>query len=159
MSPVENYDGENGSELDDEGKSVDKRVAGFNSQQILGDDHVSGGGDGQELRQAFYDGDDDSLKKIHAVRMLLVLLLFIAWFVEDGTDHCHKAEERNHRTEGDAPEGENIRIESLFGCRSEHQAESDDDDDEADGYEDQIDRCEGKTGLLVVCVLLFHRTE
>jgi hypothetical protein len=130
--------------LNDERESMDELVAGFDAKEILGDNHVTGRRNRQKLCQSFYDSDDNCLEKIH-IRLLLFVGFFLVFrFIEDGSDHSQESEERNHRTECDASEGKDVRIEGLFCRRTEHQAESNDDNDETDGNQDQIDGSEGE---------------
>ena len=70
--PIEADHGKDGTKLDDKRERMHKGGHGGvvlhtvgNTQQVLSDDHMSGGRDGKELCESLHDSDDDSLKECH----------------------------------------------------------------------------------------------
>ena len=61
LLPIEAYDGEDSAKLDDESECMDERIALFDAQKVLGDDHVACRRHGQKLREALDDGNDHCL--------------------------------------------------------------------------------------------------
>jgi hypothetical protein len=54
--------GEDGAELDDGGVGRDRRVVHLESEEVLRDREVTGGGDGEVLGEALDDAEDDRIE-------------------------------------------------------------------------------------------------
>ena len=74
--PVEHDHRKDGAKLDDDREGPHEgRV--FHSQQVLGNKHVTRGGDGQKFCQALHDGNDDGLNQIHVGRYLFFFVIVV----------------------------------------------------------------------------------
>lgn len=65
LFPENYYYGKDGGELDDHFKHIHK-WGGCDADEGVGELHVGGAGNGEELCDAFYDGEDDGLDESHA---------------------------------------------------------------------------------------------
>ena len=140
-----------------------ERVAGLHPQQILGDDHVPRRRHGEEFRESLHDSDNNGLKQIHALGLLVLygfvfLLLFgiaihanlnlgvnsVPGLANDSVDHKDKTYEAHHRSHLDTPRAEDVRIESrLRRGASTHKNKPDNDNGKADTQQDEIGTAQG----------------
>ena len=64
LTPVKHHNRQDGAQLDGNGKHFTEIV--FREiEQFFGNDHMTGGRDGQKLREPLYNRDDDALNGIH----------------------------------------------------------------------------------------------
>ena len=61
---------QDGTKLNDDGERLDERST-LHAEQPLCDNHVTGGGHRQELRQPFHDGNDDGFNPSHFLLCLV----------------------------------------------------------------------------------------
>ena len=65
LLPIKTHHREDGTELNNKGKGVHEGIALWDTQQVLGDNHMTRRGDWQELSQSFNDGNNNCLNPIH----------------------------------------------------------------------------------------------